>query len=179
MWGIALATALSATVVPLGAQLADTAAPPFEAASIKPSGPNIEGTTIQGDPNGRLNAQNVTLKDLIRFAYQLRDFQIVGGPKWLDADRFDIVAKPEGRAQPEQLLLMMQLLLADRFQLAFHRESKEAQVYELVIAKNGPKLRTPEADGQRVFRGGEASSRLGAPRWRYSRSIFHSEWGRR
>jgi uncharacterized protein (TIGR03435 family) len=152
MWGIALATALSAKVVPVGAQQADTALS-FEVASIKPSKPNSDGTNIQSDPNGTLNVENATLKDLIRFCYRLRDDQIMGGPKWMDADRFDIAAKPESRSQPEQVLLMMQRLLADRFQLVFHRESKETRVYELVVAKNGPKLRQPEVDTEPGLQG--------------------------
>jgi uncharacterized protein (TIGR03435 family) len=97
--------------------------------------------------------QNATLKDLIRFCYRLRDFQILGGPKWLEVDRYDIAAKPEDRSQPEQVLLMMQQLLADRFQLKFHRESKEAPVYELMVAKNGPKLRTPDPNGKPGIQG--------------------------
>jgi uncharacterized protein (TIGR03435 family) len=71
----------------------------------------------------------------------------------MDADRFDIAAKPETRSRPEEVLLMMQRLLADRFQLALHRESKEARVYELVVAKAGPKLREPKDDAEAGLQG--------------------------
>lgn len=145
-------TGLAGLAASLRAQPSDPL-PSFEVASIKPSNPSAEGVSIFGDPNGRLNVQNATLKDLIRFSYKLRDFQISGGPKWLEVDRYDIAAKPEDRAQPEQVLLMMQQLLAERFQLKFHRESKEAPVYELVVAKSGPKLRTPDPDGKRGLQG--------------------------
>jgi uncharacterized protein (TIGR03435 family) len=82
--------------------------------------------------------ENATLKDLIRFCYQVTDDRITGGPKQMDDDRFDVVAKPESRIRPEQALLMMQGFLADRFQLTLHRESKEVRVYQLI-----PSLATP------------------------------------
>src|ERR1700677_3290265 len=99
-WGMVLATALFAAVVPLSAQLADTALS-FEVASIKPRKPNTDGINIQGAVNGRFNAENVTLKELVRFSYGLNDIQIAGGPDWLNADRFDVSAKPEGPVNPE------------------------------------------------------------------------------
>jgi uncharacterized protein (TIGR03435 family) len=147
-----LLAVLVGSTVALYAQSADSL-PSFEVASIKPSKPSTDGMSIFGDPNGRLSVQNATLKDLIRFCYRLRDFQILGGPKWLEVDRYDIAAKPEDRSQPEQVLLMMQQLLADRFQLKFHRESKEAPVYELMVARNGPKLRTPDPNGKPGIQG--------------------------
>lgn len=128
------------------AQAPDTR-PTFEVAAVKPSKPSSEGTNIRSDPNGTLRVENATLKDLIRFCYQVGADQIAGGPKWLDVDRFDVAAKPESRSRPEQVLLMMQRLLADRFQLALHREPKEARVYQLVVTKTGPKLRAPK-DGE-------------------------------
>lgn len=81
-----LLTGFAGFMASLHAQSAD-ALPSFEVASIKPSKPSAEGMSILGDPNGRLNVQNATLKDLIRFCYKRRDFQIAGGPKWLEVDR--------------------------------------------------------------------------------------------
>jgi uncharacterized protein (TIGR03435 family) len=86
----------------------------------------------------------VNLKLLMTVAYDVRDFQIVGGPGWLATDRFDIVAKAEGvpdQLTPEQFRPMLVALIEDRFQLKIHRETKEMPVYALVVAKNGTKLK--------------------------------------
>jgi uncharacterized protein (TIGR03435 family) len=82
-----------------------------------------------------LNGQ--TLKGLICLAYHVKTNQVAGGPKWLDADGFDINAKAEGPANESELLLMLRTLLAERFQLVFHHEQQIASAYALVVAKNG------------------------------------------
>jgi bla regulator protein blaR1 len=125
----------------------------FEVASIKPSNLDPGDRSITTDRSGRLSVENSSLKDLIRNAYQLRDFQISGGPAWLDADRYNIVAKPEGTPSRDQAGPNLQKLLADRFHLKFHRESKEMPVYALVVGKNGPKLKDTEGQ-QHGMKGG-------------------------
>lgn len=91
------------------------------------------------DP-GRYTANGTSIFNLILRAYGVRSYQIMG-PDWLKTGRFDVVAKvPEG-ATKEQFALMLQNLLAERFKLAVHKEQKELPVYELVVAKNGPKLK--------------------------------------
>jgi uncharacterized protein (TIGR03435 family) len=98
---------------------------------------------------------------LIRFAYNLDDAQISGGPSWIDSDRYDIVAKGDGNPGTDQLREMLQKLLADRFSLKLHRESKELPVYALVAAKGGSKLKEAKDDSSganptsRMIRGGE------------------------
>jgi uncharacterized protein (TIGR03435 family) len=87
-------------------------------------------------PGGRFTATNITVRFLIRTAYQLQDDQISGGPNWLTSDHFDILAKAEAGASPAQLPSMMQALLADRFKLAVHHETKELPIYALVIARS-------------------------------------------
>jgi uncharacterized protein (TIGR03435 family) len=88
-------------------------------------------------------------------AYGIRDFQIVGGPAWLGTERYDITAKPEDAANQEQVKLMVQALLADRFKLEFHRETKELPTYALVVGKGGPKLKKyVETDGDSSGSGG-------------------------
>lgn len=77
-------------------------------------------------------------------AYRVKDFQVSGGPKWIDADRFDINARSAGGEGDEKLFEMLQTLLADRFQLAFHREQKTAPAYALVVAKSGLKIKPVE-----------------------------------
>jgi uncharacterized protein (TIGR03435 family) len=77
---------------------------------------------------------------MIMFAYDVKDFQISGGPGWANSEPYDIVAKAEGNATRPQLRLMLRALLEDRFKLSLRHETKEAPVYELVVAKGGPKL---------------------------------------
>lgn len=127
----------------------------FEVASIKASKPGGRGRSLGTDPAGRFTTENATLRAIIMFAFGIRDFQISGGPSWLDSDRFDIVAKPEGRSTPAQVPQLVQSLLVDRFKLKFHRETKEMLVLALVVGKNGPKLKPtkPEDDAARPNRG--------------------------
>jgi uncharacterized protein (TIGR03435 family) len=119
----------------------------FETASIKPSAPMEMGRVNVGMrtlPGGRISMSGVTVKLLIQQAYGVRDFQIAGGPGWLGSDRYDITAKPEGAATNDQVKVMIQALLADRFKLQFHRETKELPTYALVVAKGGPKFHQSE-----------------------------------
>jgi uncharacterized protein (TIGR03435 family) len=109
-------------------------------------------------PGGRISMGGVTVSLLIQQAYQVRDFQVAGGPDWLRSDRYDVIAKPENAASPDQVRVMLQALLKDRFQLKFHRETKELPTYALVVAKGWPKLQVskeaPPAEGEGRGRGG-------------------------
>jgi uncharacterized protein (TIGR03435 family) len=124
----------------------------FEVASVKPSPPSPDGRILimaRGGPGtsdpGQITYQGRSLKDLISSAYGAKSFQ-VSGPGWLDTERYDIVAKiPDGTTK-EQFNVMMQNLLAERFKLALHREKKDFSLYELTIAKNGPKLKPSTGD---------------------------------
>ena len=121
----------------------------FEVASIKPSAPPAgRGVFMPGgrggpgsnDP-GRVTYNLTSLRDLLVNAYGIKHNQISGEPDWLDTQRFYIVAKvPEG-ATKEQVKIMLQNLLADRFKLAVHRETKEMPMYALAVAGKGPKLK--------------------------------------
>jgi bla regulator protein blaR1 len=127
----------------------EQAEPPkeFEVASIKPSAPGGRGVRIQMAPGGRLDASGVTAKLLIQQAYGVKDFQISGGPGWINSERYDLVAKADRDiGKPEHLRPLMQKLLADRFQLTIHRDTKELPVYALVVGKNGPKLKESESN---------------------------------
>jgi uncharacterized protein (TIGR03435 family) len=93
---------------------------------------------------GSLNYTNVTLKDVIGQAYKVPQSQI-GGPDWLDSERFDISAKiPSG--ERDQVPRMLQTLLSTRFHMALHRDTKELPVYDLTVAKNGPKLKKIDSE---------------------------------
>jgi uncharacterized protein (TIGR03435 family) len=122
----------------------------FEVASIKPNATGDNRVQMQVAPGGRMNMTGVTMKLLIRNAFRIQDFQIVGGPGWMEADRWDIQTKAEENASPVQVNEMLQTLLADRFQLKFHKETRELPVYELVVAKGGQKLQETRPDGPPV-----------------------------
>jgi len=178
-WRRALATAAtlgalaSPIALPLGAlrsQPVDAraaqpgpSAPAFEVASIKPNNSG-DGRVMMSNQPGRYTASNVTLRLLIRNAYQLQDFQISGGPGWIASDHFDIVAKIDASVQdeiaaagprapgqgPTTLQLMIRSLLAERFKLVVHTETKEQPIYALVLARSdgrlGPQLKKSETD---------------------------------
>ena len=135
----------------------------FEVASIKPSTGDQHRVGIQMMPGGALRVSGVTIKMLLTIAYDVREFQIVGGPAWMNSERYDIMARPErGEASDnagpdlrglsdgerktlqEQMRARLQALFADRFQLAIHRETKEQPVYALMMGKNGSKLQASE-----------------------------------
>jgi uncharacterized protein (TIGR03435 family) len=117
----------------------------FEVASIKPSKPLPMGQARIGmnADAAMLRYTNVSLKDCIRVAYRVKDFQ-VQGPDWLGSERFDIVAKLPAGSSQDQIPEMLQILLAERFKLSLHRDTKEHAIYALVAAKSGPKLKPAE-----------------------------------
>ncbi len=133
----------------------------FEVASIKPSDPATRNRQVMFSPHGRFTAKGITTKMLIRIAYDVHDFQIEGRPSWVDSERYDITAKADDSEDiaPDQMTeekmdafrklnsARIQALLADRFQLKIHRETKEMPVYVLVVAKNGPKLQASKEPG--------------------------------
>jgi uncharacterized protein (TIGR03435 family) len=125
---------------------------PFEVASVKPhQGPVPRIDVSTSGP--RLTAEAETVRGLIMYAYDLKNYQIPGSPALATVgDTFyDIVAKAEEDSTPtkDQFRQMLRLLLADRFKLAVHREKREMPVYALVAGKNGPKLKesAPDASG--------------------------------
>jgi uncharacterized protein (TIGR03435 family) len=123
------------------------AAARFDVASIKPTsqhGSDILGLgTVRVLPGGRLLAEKVQLRHFIQGAYDAKPFQISGGPAWINAAHYDIDAKAEGNPNHGQMSLMMRALLEDRFKLKLHHETKQLPVYELRVAKSGPKLPAP------------------------------------
>src|SRR5580765_955019 len=145
--GISL-TAAAALLSPLAsarqAQDSAPASPSFEVATIKLNKSGAPNQFIQRQPGGRVTVTNLPARVLITFAYQLAQFQIVGGPSWMATDRFDMVAKLEGDppfpppgSGPDPIQRAMQALLADRFKLKLHRETREMDIYALVMAKPG------------------------------------------
>ena len=109
-------------------------------------------------------ATDASVAYLIKFAYEVHPRQITKGPAWLDTDKYDLTAKPdiEGQASLKQMRVMVQKLLADRFQLTFHREKIELPAYAVTVAKGGPKLTKNDTnpDGNPGYGGGPAGMRV-------------------
>jgi uncharacterized protein (TIGR03435 family) len=152
------ASSVSNPVAQAPAQAPDPSVPlVFEAASVSQNTSGEQGQSIRRQPGGRLSATNMPLRALITFAYQLQPFQLVGDPSWIRTVNFDIVAKMEGDpapvppgAGPDPLMLAMRSLLAERFKLTAHRETREMDIYALVLArpdgKPGPALKPSTQD---------------------------------
>lgn len=122
--------------------------PQFEAASIHPTsakefGPSGCTTTI-----GLMTCTNVTLKRCIVGAYGVGADRVQGGPDWINTDRFQIIARSDQPVGDKGLMAMLQTMLAERFKLALHRESRRGETMVLQVAKNGPRLQP--GDGARV-----------------------------
>jgi bla regulator protein blaR1 len=143
---------VSVTAAALSQVPSPTPRPQFEVASVKPSNSDDRRPFFNFQNEGQFTARNITGKRLIQTAYMLKDFQISGGPSWLGSDLYDISAKPEQPAPWEQVLQMIQSLLAERFQLAIRRETREMPAYALVVAKNGPKMKAADEAAAKVIR---------------------------
>jgi uncharacterized protein (TIGR03435 family) len=131
-----VAAALAVTVLIATAQ---TPRPTFEAASVKfnrSSTPLVRIST----PTGRFSAVNATLRMLIRETYRLQDFRMIGGPRWMDIDRFDVEATAGASVPFDQIRAMTQTLLEDRFGLKTHTETRELPIFVLSLARRDAKL---------------------------------------
>jgi len=141
--------------------------PAFDVASVKP---NKDGgpSSVRVTPGGMLTITNSNLRNIIRNAWNITNDQIVGGPDWLDSDRFDITAKASQPFGQDQARAMLQALLADRFGLATHNETRELPVYLLVLARKdgalGPQMKKADVDCAALFAsvaaGGKMPERL-------------------
>jgi uncharacterized protein (TIGR03435 family) len=123
--------------------------PRFDAVSIHPSAPDARGGGFNIWPN-RLEVKNQTLKDMVKFAYNLRDYQVSGASGWMDDDHYQIETTYPANTSNAGRLRMMQAMLAERFGLTVHHEPKEVSGYALVVAKNGPKLEKSTATDPRM-----------------------------
>jgi uncharacterized protein (TIGR03435 family) len=139
-------------IVGAGTRRSADAQPAFEVASVKPSTPAAAGnarSSVHGGPGSTdpefARFDNVDLFSLVAMAYGVQRYQL-SAPDWTNTTRFDVVAKLPPGATSEQYRNMLQGLLAERFRLVLHRESREMRIYELVIGRNGSKLTESAAD---------------------------------
>jgi uncharacterized protein (TIGR03435 family) len=159
---------LCAAVVTAQSPPAAPRMPAFEVASVKPNRSGGLGVQIDTPAGDRFTATNVPLRDLIVFAYDVQGLRLVGGPDWIRSERFDIVAKAEQPfpawspvGPPMALLQMVRTLLADRFGLVVHQETRELPAYALLVAREdrkfGPEIAASKLEceaGARAGRGG-------------------------
>jgi uncharacterized protein (TIGR03435 family) len=149
-------------VIAAAVTLARAQSPAFEVASIKPF-QGLPLNVYMNTSGPRVTISEYGLPGLLMTAYQVEPWQILGGPVWMETDRFNIAANAPGESAPapEQVRQMLQTLLADRFQLKVHREKREGPVYALVVDKKGPKLTlSTSADSTFTLGGGVRGVRL-------------------
>jgi uncharacterized protein (TIGR03435 family) len=149
--GISVSGVLAQSTAPPSATLPAVPRPKFdtfEVATIKPVDPDAKaGRYIIMQGTNRFVEKAYSLKLLIAAAYDLNPRTISGGPGWIESDHYDIVAVTPGEVRPthDEQMSMLRTLLTERFKLGFHREEKVFSIYELKVAKNGPKLKVSTA----------------------------------
>ena len=143
------AVTFAAALLTLHAQSSDlkvrTTSEAFEVASIKPNRSGSESSTLNIQPGGRWTGVNITAQVLILRAYRIQPSQLIGVPDWVSTERFDVVATAASGTPQEQMPAMVRALLADRFKLVVHQESRDLPIYALILARPergpGPRLK--------------------------------------
>lgn len=148
-----MAKNIAATLVLMGVATGFPQSPTFDAASIKPSNLGNDSSSWHSR-TGYIVMKNQTLRGLVGIAYSLTEERILGGPRWAEVDRFDVEARAAGPAKDQELLIMLQNLLTERFQLRVHDETKSTSGFALVVAKGGLKIQPDETDGGSGWNGG-------------------------
>jgi bla regulator protein BlaR1 len=142
--GAMLVVVAIAAILPHWIVVAQTPRPAFEVASIKRTPPEVEarndGVTFAARPGGRLEVVNNPMSNVIQNAYGIAYYQLMGAPDWVTSERYDIEARGAATAGPKQVMLMVQSLLADRFQMKAHFETRQVPAAILTVAKGGAKL---------------------------------------
>jgi uncharacterized protein (TIGR03435 family) len=146
----------------------------FEVASIKPNKSTSQPIGLVGGQPGGVTFKNLVLRDLIRRAYRLQEYQVLGGPSWISSERFDVLAKANGNPSVNEKWAMVRALLAERFKLKAHTESRSLPIFRLLVVRKdgrlGPRLThssKPCVEGQilpcavmGISRSGELSARV-------------------
>src|SRR5579872_3867094 len=148
---------MKALLVATGIAMATATAQPISyVASVKPNNAVDARTLSEYSPGGRFNATAITVVSLLRIAYRIQPYQLVGGPAWISTRRYDIAVKAEDQPAPSQQVLL-QAMLKDRFQLAVHNETRDLPVFALVVARSdgklGPQLSKSDFDCAAYFAG--------------------------
>ena len=117
-----------------------TTPPKYEVASTKPNNDNASDYTFRIGPDGSISASGITLKRLMMTAYNVQGFRILGGPDWVSSKRWEVLARPDRPALPDQIRGMLRALLEERFLLHTHAEVRKLPVYELTVDRKGSKV---------------------------------------
>jgi uncharacterized protein (TIGR03435 family) len=136
-----IALGVIAALSPDWIAFAQTPRPAFDVASIKLHPGQTDGVTFADREGGRLNVVNNPIFNIIDNAYGISKYQLIGAPDWVDSERYDIEARGPATAGHKEMMLMVQTLLADRFAMRAHFETRDMPAYILTVAKGGPKLR--------------------------------------
>jgi uncharacterized protein (TIGR03435 family) len=132
-----------------GLALSQTVPTTFESADVHVSAPSTNPSLHGGALRGsRFEVRTATMVDLISMAYNMESNKVLGGPNWLDWDRFDVAAKAPPATKQDDLNIMLQNLLADRFKLVTHKDTKAMPAYALTVGKDKPKMK-PAASGDK------------------------------
>ena len=134
----------------------------FDVASIRPSAPDSQvSNSLYTDRSGGLHVENYALRGIVLFAYDLRDFELIGAPGWINTAHYDIVAKTDSGQTGDALFReRVRSLLATRFGLVAHHETRQLTSYVLTVAKGGAKLKAVITPGEQLgFRGGVGHNR--------------------
>ncbi len=146
----AVSLVLGGALGPMGYGQSGSARPQFEVTDAQPSAKgtnpytNISGGVLRGE---RYDLRKATMLDLIRIAYAVDADKVVGGPNWLELDRFDVAGKAPESTSPEKLKLMLQALLEDRFRLAVHKDTRPLPGFALAVGKGKPKMKAAAGTG--------------------------------
>jgi uncharacterized protein (TIGR03435 family) len=128
-------------------------------ASARSTNPFVSGGVLRG---GRYELRKATMVDLIRNAYNVDPDKVIGGPSWLETDRFDVIALAPSSTSPETVRLMLQALLADRFKLTVHTDSKSLPTFALKLGNGKPKLKEAAGSGNTGCQGQPQAPQPGA-----------------
>jgi len=120
-----------------------TTEPParFDVAEVRPSKASAQREGLTALPSGEVDMIGYTLRELIVLAFEVKGDRVAGGPRWLDSDRFDVIAKSPDAMSPHAIAAMLKTLLADKFQLQTHTEDRPLSVFAVVMGKESPKLK--------------------------------------
>jgi uncharacterized protein (TIGR03435 family) len=155
-FGVDLDMTIMRCVLTLALASATALGQEFEVASVKRNVLSDRVVSIRVDPGGSFNARGYSLKLLIQRAYDIKGYQVSGGPSWLDEDRWDVTARaPRSGSdnwKPEQVNAMLRALLADRFRLKAHMTTKEMPGIVLLVARGGSKMKVSSAAEEKIWR---------------------------
>jgi uncharacterized protein (TIGR03435 family) len=149
MFRRAVVLAIVAGAAVVSAQVPSSPAPAFEVASVRINTSRSSSSSTQQRVNGSFEMINVTLRSMVAHAFDMHARQILGGPDWIDSERFDVLAKAPAGDDGSKMTAMLRALLVERFRLASHTEIRDQPIYALVTMRSDGRLGPQIAPTQR------------------------------